>query len=130
MAAELEWLLDTSILIDVLRGYKPAQAWIDSLPDDARWVSVITAAELLAGCRNQSEQRRVERELALYSMLWIDEEISKTALDLYRQFHLSHGAGFFDCLIAATSRSHGLQLATLNTRHFAPFPQLKPQRPY
>ncbi|MBI3244021.1 MAG: type II toxin-antitoxin system VapC family toxin [Chloroflexi bacterium] len=91
---------------------------------------MITSAELLAGCRNQSEQRRVERELALYSMLWIDEEISKTALGLYRQFHLSHGAGFFDCLIAATAQVHGLQLATLNTRHFAPFPNIEPRRPY
>lgn len=130
MAASDEWLLDTSILVDILGGYEPARDWIDTLPEHARWVSVITAAELLAGCHNQTEQRRVERELELYAMAWLDEEISQAALQMYRRFHLSHGAGFFDCLIAATSTKRGLVVATLNLKHFSAFPGVKAERPY
>jgi len=128
--AESDWLLDTSILIDVLRGYEPAKNWIDSLPEGERHISVITAAELLAGCHDQAEQRRAEREFASYSTLWIDEEISESALNLYRRFHLSHGVGFLDCLIAASAIRHELQLATVNLKHFAAIPHLQAKRPY
>ena len=128
--AETTWLLDTSILIDILRGQVIARNWVDALAVPARHVSVITSAELLAGCRNQREQRTVERELNLYDVVWIDESISQTALDFYKQFHLSHGVGFLDCLIAATAIRHGLRLATLNLKHFTMLPGLQAERPY
>jgi predicted nucleic acid-binding protein len=124
------WLLDTSILVDILRGYKPTRDWVDSIPPADRFVSVITAAELLAGCRNQTEQRAVERELALYAMLWLDEGASQAALEWYRRFHLSHGIGFLDCLIAATAVERGLRLATLNLKHFAPLTNVHAERPH
>jgi predicted nucleic acid-binding protein len=128
--ADTTWLLDTSILIDILRGQAVARNWVDSLTWPARAVSVITGAELLAGCRNQREQRAVERELNLYSVVWIDESISQTALDSYKQFHLSHGVGFLDCLIAATALRHGLRLATLNLKHFTMLSGVQVERPY
>ena len=126
---ETSWLLDTSILVDVLRGDKSARAWIDALPDDACAISVITSAELIAGCRNRTEQRTVERELELYDTLWVTEEISETAFGFYKRYHLSHNVGFLDCLIGATSIANGLHLATLNLKHF-PFPDLEITRPY
>lgn len=126
---DTRWLLDTSILVDILRGYEPAQIWIDSLPAEARYISVITAGELLAGSRNLREQRRIERELALYETIWLSESVSRSALDLYRRFHLSQQAGFFDCLIAATAEQHALQLATLNLKHFAPL-GVRARKPY
>lgn len=94
-----------------------------------RYVSVITAAELLAGSRNQREQRRIERELTLYETLWLNENVSRSALELYRRFHLSQRAGFFDCLIAATAEQHTLHLATLNLKHFAPL-GVRARKPY
>jgi predicted nucleic acid-binding protein len=124
------WLLDTSILIDILRGQVTARNWVDSLALPARVISVITSAELLAGCHNQREQRAVERELNLYTTAWLDETISQTAIDLYKRFHLSHGVGFLDCLIAATALRHGYRLATLNLRHFTILPGVQAERPY
>ncbi len=91
---------------------------------------MVTAAELLAGCRTRTEQRVVEREIDLYEIIWITEEISQTALEFYQRFHLSHGVGFLDCVIAATASENGLCLATLNLKHFAPFPNLQVERPY
>jgi predicted nucleic acid-binding protein len=44
---ETKWLIDSSILVDVLRGNKSARAWLDSLPQDTYALSVITSAELL-----------------------------------------------------------------------------------
>lgn len=130
MAASDAWLLDTSIIIDVLRGYKPAKDWVDNLPETERRISVVTAAEALAGCQNRAEQKRVERELALYKTVWLDEYISQTALSLYSQYHLSHGAAFVDCLIAATAIHNRFRVATLNLKHFTPFPEIEAERPY
>lgn len=92
--------------------------------------SVVTAAELLAGCRNRHEQNIVEKELALYPMVHISGAISLTAWEWYRQFHLSHGIGFLDCLIGASAHHYGLTICSLNEKHFRPLPDLKAERPY
>lgn len=123
-------LIDTNILVDLLRGQEAARRWIDQLPDEGRCISVVTAAELLAGARSAREQDIIEKELLLYRMLWLQEPISRLALDWYKRFHLSHGVGFLDCLIGATARYYDLTLATLNERHFAPLPELRVERPY
>jgi predicted nucleic acid-binding protein len=124
------WLLDTSILIDVLRGSVSARRWIDAQPISACAISVITGAELLAGCRNLREQRAVEREINSYQMLWLDESNSRAALEFYQHFHLSHNVGFFDCLIAATALARDLRLATLNLLHFSVLRGVRAERPY
>jgi len=123
-------LVDTSIFVDFLRGSETAKEWINGLPKGALAYSVVTAAELLAGCRNQREQELVENELALYPMVYISGAISVTAWEWYRQFHLSHGVGFLDCLIGASAHHYGLTVCTLNDKHFRPFTNLKVVHPY
>jgi predicted nucleic acid-binding protein len=127
---EAGWLIETTVLVDAGRGREYAQAWLSSVPPEARKVSLVTVAELLAGCRNRREERRVERELASYAVVELEASIARAGLDLYRRFRLSHGIGFLDCLIAASAIYHGLCLATLNVKHFEPLPGLKVQRPY
>jgi predicted nucleic acid-binding protein len=86
--------------------------------------------EILAGCRSRREQRQADAELACYQILWPSEATFAAALTFYRRFQLSHGAGFLDCLVAATAAEHGLRLATLNLRHFQPLPGVESVRPY
>jgi len=123
-------LVETSVLVDLLRGYPPARDWMDSLAPGEAAISVITAAELVAGCRNRREQRIVERELTSYQMIWDSDATSQLAWTWYRHFHLSHGMGFLDCLIGAAAYQHGLVLGTLNDRHFEPLPGLTVKHPY
>ena len=123
-------LIETTILVDVFRNKPEAIAWVNSLPPQGRWVSVITYFELLAGCRNRREQRTVAKEMRNYRLLLLTEDVSRTALSWFARFHLSHGVGFLDSLIGATAFHHGLRLATLNTKHFKPFPGLRAERPY
>ena len=130
MATETRWLIETSIMVDLLRGVQSARVWIDSIPASDRSISVVTAAELLAGCRNRTEQRSVEREIAEYAIVWLTESISQSALSFYKKFHLSHNIGFLDCLIAATANQDGLRVATLNRKHYTPFADLVVARPY
>jgi predicted nucleic acid-binding protein len=56
-------LIETTILVDLLRGQEAAITWVNSISLQDRWVSVITYFELLAGCRNRREQRTVASEM-------------------------------------------------------------------
>lgn len=124
------YLIDTTILVDYLRGRKESQAWLGRFDEGELAISVITAAELLAGCRNRQEQKRLEAELEQYALVFTSNAISATAWEWYRQYRLSDGAGFFDCLIGASAYHYGLTVCTLNDKHFRPFPDLKVERPY
>ena len=54
-------LVDTSILVDFMRGNETAKDWMNRFPKGELACSVITAAELLAGCRRS--RRSLERWL-------------------------------------------------------------------
>lgn len=120
-------LLDTCIVIDVLRGREAALAFVEGLAD-APSLSVITATELIAGVRNTQERRLIERLLAVCTTHDIDLETASLAGDYVRQYGPSHGVDPIDALIAATAKARGLELATLNLKHFPMIKGLK--RPY
>ena len=130
MAADTQYLVNTTILVDFLRGRKEAKTWLEGFPEGGLAISVITAAELLAGCHNKQEQKRLEAELEQYDLVLTSTAISSTAWEWYRQHRLSDGVGFFDCLIGASAYHCGLTVCTLNDKHFRPLPEVRVERPY
>ncbi len=120
-------LLDTCIVIDVLRGREQAVAYVTAL-DAQPAISAATATELVAGCRNIRERRQVDRLIEHYIVHDIDREIACLAGEFIRDYGASHGTDPIDALIAATARLRGLTLATLNLKHFPMFKGLT--RPY
>lgn len=120
-------LLDTCIVIDLLRGREDAFAFVTGLAE-APALSVITATELLAGIRNARERRKIERLLAVYTVYDIDLAIAVLAGDFVRRYGPSHGVDPIDALIAATAKRHKTGFATLNLKHFPMFKALT--RPY
>lgn len=56
-------------MVDVMRRYAPAVAWLDSLNTEAIGIPGLVAMELLQGCRDREEQRRVENVLRPYILL-------------------------------------------------------------
>ncbi|MBV9289645.1 MAG: type II toxin-antitoxin system VapC family toxin [Hyphomicrobiales bacterium] len=120
-------LLDTCILIDVLRGKEAALAFVAGLPG-APALSAVTVTELVAGCRNVKERRQVDRLLSQYVVQDIGRDIAGLAGDYIRRYGPSHGTDPIDALIAATAKLTGLPLATLNLKHFPMFAGLR--RPY
>ena len=120
-------LLDTCVVIDLLRGRDAALGFVQELPDTPS-LSVITVTELVAGCRNARERRQIERLLGAYVVHGIELAIASLAGDYVRQYGPSHGVDPIDALIAATAKTRSLSLATLNLKHFPMFNDLK--RPY
>jgi len=71
------------------------------------------------------ERREVMRLLGSMRRFEGSEQVAWRAAQLMREHHRSHsGIGLGDYLIAATALTEGLELATLNIRHYPMFPGL------
>ena len=104
-------LLDTNILIDVLRGEVVALAWLEQ--QQRPQISVISWIEVLVGCR-EGESGRVEAWLNTFPRLPIDDAIALETVRLRQRY----GLKIPDAIILATARCADLTLATRNSRDF------------
>ncbi len=124
-------LVDTSILVDFLRGTDAAAKFLDTARAEARLsCSAVTVAELVVGTRTRAEQRAVEQLLARFDTEPITSADSTRALNWLRKYHHSRGVGFHDCLIAATAVRLQATVATLNDKHFEQLHGVAVYRPY
>lgn len=123
-------LLDTDIMIDVLRRFQPALDWLVQHGSDEVVLPGFVVLELLQGCRDKREQEQVERRTAQGRSVWPSSGACTAALQTYAQFHLSHTMGFIDALIAHTAIELGTPLYTFNVKHYAVIPGLTTIQPY
>lgn len=107
-------LIDSCILIDHLRGHRPATDFLLEAREAA--VSRITWIEVMAGARDDEDEARLRGLLAGFRVLPVDERVSEETVRLRRTRRLKVP----DALILATARAHGLVLATRNTKDFTP----------
>ena len=117
-------LLDTSVLVGILRKDAAALAWFASNAMGAK-ASVISLTELYLGVRRQNEERDLVDLERLVRPLVVDRDIAVRAGVFVRHYRPSHSVEISDAIIAATAEQHGLRLATLNVKHFPMFPKLK-----
>jgi len=121
-------LLDTSVLIDHLRGNEQAVSLLLRANDEGDELagSVVSRAEILRGMRSH-ERGLTEKLLAQLSWLDVTVAVADHAGQLARRYRASHpGVDIADFLIAATCELSGARLATRNVRHFPMFPALEP----
>lgn len=120
-------LVDSDVLIAHLRGLDAAQDWLIGARNSGPLaISVVSIAELVGGMRSV-ERREVWRLLSSFRAEPATEIIARRAGEMMRRYRSSHkGIGLGDYLIAATADVKGLQLATLNVRHFPMFKGLRP----
>lgn len=120
-------LLDTTVLIDVLRGHRPALDYLRSL-DAPPICSEVSRVEVLRGLR---ARERDTGEALMRAIGWValDESIARRAGALGRTWRRSHALATVDLVIGATTLELGAELATSNQRHFPMFPDLEPPYP-
>lgn len=114
-------LLDTNILIDILKGHEQTQQKLTSLNDslsEPLAISSITAMELVYGARNKTEVQRLEKFMQLFQMVHLTEVISARALKLITRYAKSHTLDIPDALIAATVLENQSRLFTYNQKDF------------
>lgn len=121
-------LLDTAIVVDVLRGYPPARAWLSAQTDLG--ITRIVWLEVLEGADNGREQWRAIKLLNEFEVVETIASDLDWATEQFIRFWLSHKIEVFDCLIASVSYRLQLPLYTTNTRHFTPVLGALARRPY
>ncbi len=123
-------LLDSDIMIDLLRQYLPAVTWLDSLSDEEIILPGFVVMELLQGCSNKTEQDKVEKVMTAFEVVWPSPETCDDALTVFARYHLSHSLGLLDALIGQTAVALNLPLHTFNRKHYEAIPNLVTLQPY
>ena len=124
-------LIDTDILIDALKGVERSKRFLfERQIQGTIQISVITAMELIRGCRNAMELNSLLKFMNTWSVLPIGPSASRKAYEWIVSFSLSHGLQIPDALIAAAAVEHGLTLFTRNTRHFQMISEIDVEQPY
>lgn len=116
-------LVDSDVVIAHLRGLPVARKWLVEKRSEMGplSVSVVTIAEIIGGMRS-GERREVWRLLDTFIVEDVNEVTARRAGEFMRRFRASHaGIGIGDYLIAGTAETRGLELATLNVKHFPMF---------
>ena len=125
-------LLDTTVLVDVIRKEEAALDYIDSTrkAEGSLRLSIVTKMELIIGCRDKAEVQKTEKLLADYEILDVTPLISRKAYELIVRFSKSYGMAIPDALIAATALVENAVLVTSNVRHFSMIDGLRLEKPY
>lgn len=112
-------VVDSSVLIDLLRGHAGALAVLEeSAAVGELWSVVVCRTEVIAGMRPRERQRTMAL-LDQLSWLEVDVPLADAAGQLARRFHAAHrGIDVVDYLIAAAVHRLEARLLTTNVRHF------------
>ncbi len=120
-------LLDTSVFIDYFRKSKKDKTLLHKLLSSKEKfeISVVTHFEIMIG--NTIEQNSFwEVILENISIFDYNFHLNTSAVEIQKQLKkISKSISFQDLIIAATAKTLGRSLATLNKKHFEHFDGLK-----
>ena len=125
----VEALLDTVVLVDLLRNYLPAVSWIKT-QNQLMGVTSVTWMEVMFGAKNKTKQAMAIKMLKQFEMVYLTQEDQVWAMQQLQKYRLSHNLDLGDCLIAAPSHRLQLPLYTHNLKHFTPLLGGLAQAPY
>lgn len=106
--------LDTSFLIDILRGTDRATQLLEEM-NGRHAVSPISAAELWIGAHMGSVSEYHQTEELLQSLVWLpfDRDVARRTGSIQaRQYDSGNPLPFNDCAIAATAIEYGHPVVT------------------
>jgi predicted nucleic acid-binding protein len=118
-------VVDTNVLVDVLRGVPMAVSAMEHHAGDEVVVPSMVRFEILAGAR-ASEMEAISSLLDACIDAPVDASIADEAAALARRYMRSHsGIDPIDYVVAATARLLDARLLTRNVKHFPMFKRLK-----
>jgi predicted nucleic acid-binding protein len=135
----MSYLLDTNIVSETVRRTpnKAVIAWLDRLPGEALFVSVLTLGEIRKGIETLADRRRREK-----LRLWLEHELPEwfegrvlpvdlAVADRWGRLLAEVGKPVptIDSLLAATALHHELRLVTRNAGDFD-YPGLQVINPF
>lgn len=118
-------LVDTDVLVDFLRGYNKAVAFVNEFSSRII-LSPLVVAELYARAKGDEELAVLEKFVSIFRVVPLTVEIAKSGGIYKRDFGKSHGVGLADAILAATADAERAKLKTLNVKHYPMIRGLKP----
>ena len=112
-------LVDTSIIVDLIRGFPAAQTWMKS-QDEELGVTDYVWLEIIQGVPNKQKQKTAFSILSDFKRVEVTAADTKWAVKALAKLSLSHNVGALDGLIAAPSHRLQIPLYTMNIKHFKP----------
>jgi predicted nucleic acid-binding protein len=124
-------LVDTDIMIDLLRGVPEAAAWLSGLPvDEEIGLPGYVFLELQQGCRSKVEMEAMMKAIDGFQRFWPSDADRERAITTFAKVRLSHGIGIPDLLIGECAIGMGRPIYTRNGRHFTGIPGCAVSIPY
>ena len=117
-------------MVDLLRNYPPAVAWLDSVRRESLALPGYVALELLDGCASREETDWLLNFIQSYKILWPTARDCNRAIADFAVGRLSRKLGILDVLIAECAVGLNVPLLTFNVKHFRAVPGLKTVQPY
>lgn len=119
-------VIDSSILIDILRGGNTADTLFHTMEKDNPeiFIPTIVIFELFSGqsSKDSAIQSKIKNLIRGFTKIEFTEELAIRAGELYRQFGKQIGVS--DYIIAASTLELQATLVTLNAKHFGQIPTL------
>lgn len=120
-------LVNSDVLIAHLRGVDAAGDWMRAarIGYGRLAVRVVSYAEITGGA-HRAERDAVASLFSVLELFDVDRVVAHRAAELQRAHRRSNRVfGIADYLIVATAQVHGMDLATLNVKHFPRFADLR-----
>jgi len=123
-------ILDTSVLIDLLRGFPPATNWFAGLRRQRLAITPVVWMETVQGATDREKRAQAIRFLRQFRIEHPTEDDNRWAMRQTANFHLSHGIQLQDAMIASVAARLTIPLYTTNLKHFQPLPSVDAKKPY
>jgi len=121
-------LLDTAVIVDVLRKYTPALDWLKGQPEPG--ITSVIWMEIIEGAWDRRAQEEAVKVLRDFELVPIVQQDFDWSVQQLLKYQLSHQIGMADALIAAVSLRLNLPLYTPNLKHYSPMLGNLATKPY
>lgn len=127
---EIDFLIDTDVLIEVFQAKQSAEKWFKSIQNKVIGIPIVVYLEIIQGVKNKRQQKLLSKQMNEYQIIHLEPADSRLAQKLFEQFYLSHSFGILDALIASIVRRVDKPLYTFNIRHFKIIKEIDVRIPY
>ena len=117
--------IDTNIVIDYLKN----KNFLSSYEFQGLFINDIVIMELYQGAKNKQDLAFIKKEISVFQVLNMNQQIMMLAKQLMEKYYLSHNMRMMDALIASTAMIYDLELMTLNRKDFIYLKQLNLTKP-
>ena len=114
-----EYIVDTDICIDFLRGAGYTIDLFQQLFEGDLFISVLSVYELHKGAYTDKQRRVIRDFISALEVIYLDEGIIEKGAEFYRKYRKKGiTLSDIDCLIMATAKEKELLIVTRNVKHY------------